>query len=125
MKLSIRILVGAVVGFGVSALLWISQFTNDSLAEFPLDALDAVLLTLGGGVAALAHFGLRLYAARGLVNDYVMWGVVGAIGGSFLGLKDLIQSGASAGLIGGATFGVVGGVGGRLTMRYLQDRLQK
>ena len=125
MRLSIRILLGAVVGLGMSTLLWIGHFTDESLAEFPLDALDAALLTLGGAVAATVHYALRVFAARGSVMDYVIWGVVGAVGGSFLGVNDLIHSGAPAGLIGGATFGVVGGVGARLTVRYLQDRFMR
>jgi hypothetical protein len=123
MTLLARIFVGAAVGLGASALLWVHEFSDSSLAANPLLAADVALLTLGGAVAAVAHSLLRPLARRGLVQDYLAWGLVSAVGFAFLGARELLISGSVAGLIGASALGFGGGLGGRMTMRYLINRL--
>lgn len=101
------------------------EFSNASLAAYPLTLTDAALLAVGGASAAVVHWLMRASASRGLVLDYFRWGAVSAIGFSFLGARELVVSGSASGMIGAAVFGFVGGLGGRMTIRYVTDRLSE
>lgn len=125
MKILARMLLGAAIGLAVSALIWVGELTDETLASNPLTLLDVAMLSLGGSIAALVYYHLRGFATRGIGENYLVWGLVGAIGGAFLGVPELLSSSSATGVIGGATFGLVGGLGLRVTLRYLGDRIER
>lgn len=118
-----RCLLGAVIGLGVFAVVWVRTAGRDSSPAEQLGLLAPILLVAGGGVAGLVHSLTDELAARGTLHDYLRWGLVVASGMFWLGLPELFQSGTLLPALSTTTIGFFGGLGVCLTKRYLTARL--
>lgn len=115
------LILGVVAGVGAFLLLGLTAMNGDPESTANVGLLEAGLLSLGGGFAGLVHHRTRGFAERGPVRDYLRWGLVIASGMLWLGFADLLRTGEFAPVIGTAAIGFAGGLGLRVTIRFLSD----